>query len=61
VFGRPTAYAGILSHGLDLIHVVVGPFAPTTGAVLKVMAGPLYLIWFPLVGRRLLQLRKSEP
>ena len=28
VFGRPTAWVGILTHGLDLVHVVLGPFAP---------------------------------
>jgi hypothetical protein len=56
VFGRTTAYVGILTHGLDLAHIVFGLFLPLAGVVLMAIAGPLYLLWFPLVGRRLLQL-----
>jgi hypothetical protein len=56
VFSRATAYVGILTHGLDLAHILVGLFAPVGGVVLMAVAGPLYLIWFPLVGLRLLQL-----
>ena len=59
-FTRTTAWAGILTHGLDLVHVVLGPFAPAAAAVCMAVAGPLYLIWFPLVGRRLLQLGRER-
>jgi hypothetical protein len=61
VFGRPTAWVGILTHGLDLIHVVLGPFAPGPGVALMAVAGPLYLAWFPMVGRRLLALGRGRP
>ncbi len=56
VFSRTTAYLGILMHGLDLAHIVFGLFLPGTGIVLLAISGPLYPIWFFLVGRRLLQL-----
>ncbi|MBZ5653469.1 MAG: hypothetical protein LAO18_23660 [Acidobacteriia bacterium] len=56
VFSTTTAYLGIVMHGLDLGHIVFGLFLPRSGVVLMAMAGPLYPIWFFLVGRRLLQL-----
>jgi len=50
-------WSGILCHGLDLGHVVVNLVAGgNPGDYLMAVAGPLYLVWFVLVGRRLLQL-----
>lgn len=60
VFGRTTAYVGILTHGLDLAHIVLGLFLPVAGVVLMALAGPLYLVWLPLIGRRLLQLAAPD-
>jgi hypothetical protein len=31
----------------------IGFFMPGVGVILLAIAGPLYLIWFPLIGRRL--------
>jgi hypothetical protein len=59
VFSRTTGWVGLLTHGLDLGHVALAPFLPGAGVVLMMVAGPLYLIWFPLVGRRLLQLGRA--
>ena len=56
VFGKGTAWLGIIMHGLDLLHVLCGQFVPTAGAVLMAVAGVLYPFWFFLIGRRLLQL-----
>lgn len=56
VFRKPTAYLGIAAHGLDLAHIVFGLFWPAAGVVLMSVAGPLYPVWFFLVGRRLLRL-----
>ena len=56
VFSKTTGYVGILTHGLDLAHILIGLFVPAAGVVLMTIAGPLYLVWFPLIGRRLLQL-----
>lgn len=60
VFGRVTAFVGILTHGLDLAHILIGFFVPAVGVILMAVAGPLYLLWFPLVGRRLCQLGRVK-
>ncbi len=56
VFSPATAWVGILAHGLDLVHVLIMPFAPVAGAWLLIVFGTLYPVWFFMVGRRLLQL-----
>ncbi len=56
VFTRTAAYIGILTHSFDLAHILLGLFQPTVGVVCMSIAGPLYPIWFFLIGRRLLQL-----
>jgi hypothetical protein len=56
VFNKLTAYTGILTHGLDLAHILIGFLLPSVGNILMAIAGPLYLLWFPLVGTRLFQL-----
>jgi hypothetical protein len=58
VFNKLTAYTGIVTHGLDLAHILIGFFLPTLGNILMAIAGPLYLLWFPLVGVRLFTLHK---
>jgi hypothetical protein len=60
VFSKTTAWLGIVMHTLDLAHIVGGLFVPVTGVVLLAIAGPLYPIWFFLVGRRLLQLAARQ-
>lgn len=60
IFSKVIAYVGILTHSLDLAHIIIGIFAPGVGIILMAIAGPLYVIWFPLVGRRLLQLGTSR-
>jgi len=60
-FSRPTAYVGLATHGLDLLQVLFGAFVPGVKPVVMAVAGPLYLVWFTLVGRRLLQLGRRAP
>jgi hypothetical protein len=60
VFNRSTAITGIATHGLDLAHILIGFFAPAFGNIIMFIAGPLYLIWFPMVGLRLYKLRLAE-
>jgi hypothetical protein len=50
-FGKSTGYIGIVTHGLDLAHLLLGFFFPAVGAVLIQIAGTLYLVWFPLLAR----------
>ncbi len=57
IFSNATAYVGILGNGLDLMHIIINIIVPGNPAnILMAVAGPLYLIWFILIGRRLLQL-----
>lgn len=58
VFSKVIGYTGLVTHGLDLLHIVVGFFAPKIAVLSMAIAGPLYLVWFPLVARRLFQLAK---
>jgi hypothetical protein len=60
VFNRSTAITGIATHGLDLAHILIGFFAPALGNIIMFIAGPLYLIWFPMVGLRLYKLRLAK-
>ncbi len=57
VFGRRTAWAGILGEGLLLALNVCAAFLPAVYTVvvmpLSVIAGPLVLVWFVLVASRL--------
>jgi len=60
VFGKATAYVGIITHGLDLVHIIFVPFLPRMSAAFMIIAGLGYPVWLFLVGRRLLQLGKGE-
>jgi hypothetical protein len=55
-FRGATAYVGIVTHGLDLAHILLGFFFPKLGVILMSIAGPLYLVWFPLLALDLLRL-----
>lgn len=56
VFGKAIAYLGIVTYGLDLAHIALRFLLPFAGFVLMALAGPLYLVWFFLVARRLSQI-----
>ena len=61
VFNKLTGYLGLVTHGLDLAHIMVSLFLPAAGVVLMAIAGPLYFLWLPLVGRRLHQMSHQLP
>jgi hypothetical protein len=48
-FSRSTARVGIVTHGLDLIHIPLMFILPSVGFGIMWIAGPLYLVWFPLL------------
>jgi len=61
LFGKVAAWSGILANGLDLLRILVNLVTRTTSAdFLMAIAGPCYLVWFVLFGRRLLQLGRRE-
>ncbi|MFO7678542.1 MAG: hypothetical protein R6X34_00680 [Chloroflexota bacterium] len=57
-FSKVTAWVGVVMHGLDLLHIVAGFFVPAAGVALMIVAGPLYLVWFPLLARDFLRLAR---
>ena len=59
VFGRATAVIGLVTHGLDATQMLVGLSVPAVKVPIMAVAGPLYLVWFALIGRRLLQLGRQ--
>lgn len=61
VFGSATAWIGIAVYGLDLTHIFAIVWIPVAGMVLMAIAGPLYPVWFLLVGRRLLRMAADAP
>jgi hypothetical protein len=60
IFSRLTALVGIVMYGLDLLHIIIGLIIPSIGSILMFIAGPIYLLWFPLVGLRLLKLKHQN-
>ena len=59
MFGKVTAWTGVVTHGLDLLHILVGFVLPAIGAALMYVAGPLYLVWFPLLARDFFRLARD--
>lgn len=59
VFNKATGWIGLLTHSLDLLSIIFGLFFYTpVKQLFTILAGPLYFIWFILIGLRLFQLGK---
>lgn len=58
-FSKTTGYVGIATHGLDLLHILLGFAIPVAGVILMAIAGTLYVVWFPLLARGLLRFRDN--
>jgi hypothetical protein len=59
VFSQATAYAGILANALLMVFEIILAFAPKlldAGMVIAIGGGLSLMVWYLLVGRRLLQL-----
>jgi hypothetical protein len=59
IFVKATASVGLLTHGLDLARILISFLFPTGGILLMAVAGPLYLVWFPLLARDFFRLGRS--
>ena len=57
-FSKVTAYTGLLANGFDLAQHILHPFAPSLSSSLLMIAGPFYLVWFPILARDLFRLGK---
>ncbi len=60
IFSKATAIVGVVTHGLDLLHVVISIFTPEVSFLLMWIAGPLYPIWFVMIARNLFHLSKGN-
>jgi hypothetical protein len=60
-FAKATAYVGTLTHGLDLARMLIALIFPAGSFVLMAIAGPLYLVWFPLLARDFFRLGARQP
>jgi hypothetical protein len=58
-FSKLTAWVGVVTHGFDLLHVLAGFLYTPVGTALMIAAGPLYLVWFPLLARDFFRLGKE--
>lgn len=70
IFSKWIAYLGIVAHGLDVAHAIIfiifiplfgSALAVTVGVPLLWIGGTLQLVWYPLVGWRLLRIGQSRP
>lgn len=59
-FSKVTAFVGILGNGLDLLQHILHPFLPATSEIVLRIAGPFYLIWFPMMVRDFLRMRQPK-
>ena len=57
-FGILIAVTGIITHGLDLLHIIIMSLLPAVSVFLMIISATLYLPWFFLLGLRLLKLSK---
>ncbi|MFW9972772.1 MAG: DUF4386 family protein [Candidatus Odinarchaeota archaeon] len=60
IFNKATGWIGLLTHGFDLSSILAGLFYPPIKEVFTMVAGPLYIVWFILIGIRLFQLGKEN-
>ncbi|HVN19379.1 MAG TPA: DUF4386 family protein, partial [Dongiaceae bacterium] len=60
VFSKLIGYSGLVAHGLDLAHILLGFFWPKVAVLAMGVAGPLYLLWFPLVAKKLRELSRAQ-
>ena len=59
-FSKVTALAGILGNGFDLLQHILHPFLPATSEIVLRVAGPFYLVWFPMLVRDFLRMRQLK-
>lgn len=59
-FSKVTAWTGLLGNGFDLVQHLLHLFVPATAGVILMIAGPFYLVWFPMLARDLLRLGRGH-
>ena len=59
VFNKAAGWIGVLTHGFDLLSLIIGLFYLPMKQIFTAVAGPLHVVWFILVGVRRFQLGKN--
>ena len=59
IFNRATGWIGLLTHGFDLSSILTGLFLPSAKELFYMVAGPLYIVWFILIGIGLFKLGRK--
>lgn len=59
-FSKLTAWVGVVTHGLDLAHILLMLIIPSVAMLLMIVGGTLYLVWFPMLGRDFFRLAKRS-
>lgn len=57
-FNNATGWVGLLTHSFDFFSIVMGLFYAPIKELFTMVAGPLYIVWFVMVGIRLFKLGK---
>ena len=63
VFGKTVGYAGVVGNGLMIVFEIIQAFVPVwfhAGLYLAMCGGVAIMVWYVLVGRRLLQLASAQ-
>jgi hypothetical protein len=61
IFNKATGLVGLLTHGFDILSIIVGIFYVPMKEIFTMIAGPLYIVWFVMIGIRLFKLSKIKP
>jgi hypothetical protein len=59
-FNGITAVAGLIANAVDLVQHLLHPFAPALAAAILPVAGPFYLLWFPMLAWSLFRLASGR-
>jgi hypothetical protein len=60
IFSKATGWVGLLTHGFDLSSIIAGIFYTPIKEIFTIVAGPLYIIWFVMIGLGLFKLGKMQ-
>lgn len=60
IYSKTIAIIGIITHTLDLSHIILGFVNSQLGTIIMAIAGPLYLIWFPMIGIKFVKIYKNQ-
>lgn len=58
IFNRATGWVGLLTHSFDFLSILIGIFYSPIKEIFTMVAGPLYIVWFIMIGFRLFKLGK---